>query len=92
MNCESHDRIGGRFHGLYRDRDNGLLFGVCAGLAHYFDINVLAVRIAAVVSLLLFFMPTVLAYIVATLLLRERSLGRCICDRDKRFWSSGQGT
>ena len=89
MSCECHDTIGGRFHGLYRDRDNGMLFGVCAGLAHYFDISLLAVRVAAVISLLLFFMPTVLTYFVAVLLLKERSLGRCIGARDRHFWASG---
>ncbi|MEL7536310.1 MAG: PspC domain-containing protein [Pseudomonadota bacterium] len=90
MSCECHERIGGRFNGLYRDRDNGWFFGVCAGIAHYFDIQILAVRIVALISLLLFTVPTALVYIVASLLLKQRSLGNgCHCD-ERRFWRSGR--
>ena len=90
MSCECHERFGGRFHGLYRDRDNGLLFGVCAGVAHYFDIQVLAVRIVAILSLMLAFVPTTLVYIVAALLLKQRSLGTCCRCDERAFWRSGR--
>ncbi len=90
MSCDCDERLGGRFHGLYRDRDNGLMFGVCAGIAHYFDIQVLAVRLIAVLSLFLFFVPTVLVYFVAVLLLKQRSLGTCYCRDERRFWRSGR--
>ena len=90
MSCECHERIGGRFHGLYRDRDNGLIFGVCAGIAHYFDIQTLAVRIVALISLFFAFVPTALVYIVATLLLKQRSLGTCCGCNERTFWRSGR--
>ncbi len=35
---------------LYRDSENGLLLGVCAGIADYLDTNVLLVRAAAVLT------------------------------------------
>ena len=89
MRCECNDAIGGRLTKLYRDRDNAMLFGVCAGVAHYFDVNVLAVRVATVALALFFFFPTVLVYVVATLLMRERSLDRCICRREREFWARG---
>ena len=55
----------GPFRGVYRDRDNGWIFGVCAGLAERFNLNVGAVRIIAVVSLLIFFWFTAVVYIAA---------------------------
>ena len=45
----------GPFRGFYRDRENGWIFGVCAGLADRFNLNVGAVRIIAEISLLIFF-------------------------------------
>lgn len=75
-----------RPHGLYRDRENGWLFGVCAGIADYFDVSAGVVRVIAVVSLFLFFWPTVLVYAAATLLFRSKPLtwrGSC---REYEFW------
>jgi phage shock protein PspC (stress-responsive transcriptional regulator) len=36
---------------LQRDTTNGVLFGVCAGLANYFSVDVTLVRLAFVVGL-----------------------------------------
>lgn len=72
---------------LYRDRENGVFLGVCAGLAEFFDLRIAGVRIGAVISLLVFFWPTVLIYLTAGYLLRDRPLyyaGR----NEKRFWRS----
>jgi len=60
--------------GLYRDRENAWMFGVCAGIADYSGLGVMAVRIATVVSLILFFIPTALIYAAAILILREKPL------------------
>ena len=72
--------------GLYRDRENGWMFGVCAGVAERFDFSTLTVRVLAVISLILFTLPTALAYLAAAVLLRPRPLiyrgGRCEHD----FW------
>ncbi|HLT91341.1 MAG TPA: PspC domain-containing protein [Woeseiaceae bacterium] len=71
---------------FYRDRENGWLFGVCAGIADYFDVSAVVVRVIAVVGLFLFFWPTVLAYAAATLLFRAKPLtwyGRC---HEYEFW------
>lgn len=72
--------------GLYRDRENGWIFGVCAGLAERFDFNALVVRIVAVVALLVFTVPTVLAYIAATILIRERPLIYRGGSAEREFW------
>ncbi len=89
MSCTCRERTSGRPGGLYRDRENGLFFGVCAGIAHYFDIQTFAVRAGAVISLLIFTLPTAITYVVAGLLLKERSLGRCVCRDEREFWRSG---
>lgn len=72
--------------GIYRDRENGWLFGVCAGIAEYGNLPVAVPRIIAAVGLLTFFWATVLTYAAATLLFREKPLtwaGRC---QEYEFW------
>jgi len=64
----------GPFNGLYRDRENGWIFGVCAGLAERFNLNLAAVRIVAVAALLIVFWLTIGLYLLATLLIREKPL------------------
>jgi phage shock protein C len=59
---------------LYRDRENGIFLGVCAGIAEYFDLRTTGVRIGAVILLLVFFWPTVLIYLTAGYLLHDRPL------------------
>lgn len=76
----------GPLRGLYRDRENGWIFGVCAGLAEFLNFRVSAVRIIAFVSLLLFFWPVVIAYLVATLLIREKPLVYSGRDAEYEFW------
>ncbi|MGH8166662.1 MAG: PspC domain-containing protein [Woeseiaceae bacterium] len=74
------------FWRLYRDRENGWIFGVCAGIADYGDIPVLAVRIVAAAGLLFFFWFTIIVYLAAVLLFREKPLtwsGRC---QENEFW------
>ena len=53
---------------FYRDKERGVIGGVCAGLADYFGFNLKVTRILAVLSLLLAFPATVLAYIGIVLL------------------------
>ena len=68
----------GPIRGFYRDRENGWVFGVCAGLADRFNLNLGAVRIIAVISLLLFFWLTALIYIAATLRTRSHALNMSV--------------
>ncbi|HCH51495.1 MAG TPA: envelope stress response membrane protein PspC [Proteus sp.] len=50
---------------LYRLPQEGMIRGVCAGLAHYFNIPVLLVRVIAVIALFAgFFGLTIVAYLV----------------------------
>jgi phage shock protein C len=56
--------------GLYRSRD-GMLFGVCRGIAEYFDISVFWTRVITVITFVMTgFFPIVVAYIIAALLMK----------------------
>jgi len=76
----------GPFTGLYRDRENGWIFGVCAGLAERFNFNTGTVRVIAVISLVLFFWITAFVYIGATMLLKEKPLIYSGRSEEYEFW------
>ena len=76
----------GPLRGLYRDRENGWLFGVCAGIADFLNFRVAAVRLAAVVLLLVFFWPAVIAYIALTFLVKEKPLVYSGRHSEYEFW------
>jgi len=86
MSRDSWNLDFGPLRGLYRDRENGWIFGVCAGVAEYFNFRTGTVRIIAVISLVLFFWATALVYIGATLLLREKPLIYSGSRREYEFW------
>ena len=80
-----------RFDTLYRDSENGILLGVCAGIADSLDMNVLVIRLLALVVLIVFFVPTAVLYVTAGLLLRERPLNYRGTGDERWFWGRGQG-
>ncbi|MDX1403505.1 MAG: PspC domain-containing protein [Woeseiaceae bacterium] len=81
----------GSFRGLYRDRENGWIFGVCAGIADYANFQTPTVRLIAVICLLLFFWPTVLTYLAAVLLFREKPLIYAGREQEFEFWRRRAG-
>lgn len=56
---------------LYRHRKKGVIGGVCAGLADYFDVDVVLIRILAVTSLILTLQVAFIAYWVAYFVLND---------------------
>lgn len=86
MNRDTWKMDYGPLRGLYRDRENGWIFGVCAGIAERFDFRTGTVRLIALICLALFFWITVLAYIGATLLLKEKPLIYAGSSREYEFW------
>lgn len=54
---------------LYRDRDNGMIFGVCAGLADYFGFDLKVTRICVAIGGLFFFPTVIIIYAILGLLL-----------------------
>ncbi len=57
--------------GLYRS-DDAVLFGVCGGLAEYFDFSPWGVRLAFILLSLPFFWTTVPVYIVLAIMMKRR--------------------
>jgi phage shock protein PspC (stress-responsive transcriptional regulator) len=55
MNRDTWNIDFGPLRGLYRDRENGWIFGVCAGVADRFNFRTGTVRLIAIISLVLFF-------------------------------------
>lgn len=76
----------GPLRGFYRDRENGWIFGVCAGIADRFNLNLGAVRAVAVICLILFFWATALVYILAAVLIREKPLVYAGRSNEYDFW------
>jgi phage shock protein C len=76
----------GPVRGLYRDRENGWIFGVCAGFADYFNFRTGTVRVIAFICLVLFFWVTLAIYFGATLLIRQKPLIYSGSSRENDFW------
>lgn len=66
--------------GLYRSR-RGLLFGVCRGLADYFDFSAFWMRVLCVAAFIVTgFFPVVVAYLIAALVMRLEPAGSLAFD------------
>ena len=76
----------GPLRGFYRDRENGWIFGVCAGVADRFNLNLVTVRVIAIICLMLFFWLTVAIYLGATILIREKPLIFSGRESEYEFW------
>jgi phage shock protein PspC (stress-responsive transcriptional regulator) len=86
MSRETWNADYGPLRGFYRDRENGWVFGVCAGLADRFDFPVATVRVIAIVSMLLFFVLTAALYLGATVLIKEKPLVFSGSNSENEFW------
>ena len=74
--------------GLYRSR-NGIIFGVCRGVAEYFDFSVSWTRIITVVLLFITGLwPLVAIYIVAALLMKPEPVIPIETEAEKEFYDS----
>jgi phage shock protein C len=74
-------------HRLYKNKQNAVISGVCAGLADYFNTDVVIIRVAAIL-LLIFASPlTVVAYIVAAIVMPRRPEPfRTRSPEEDQFW------
>lgn len=74
--------------GPYRSR-NGLLFGVCRGLADHLEVPVLWVRLAVIAAgFFTGWVPVIIAYVLAALLLRLEPVLPFASDEDAEFYAS----
>ena len=74
---------------LYRNRETGVIMGVCSGIAEFFDLEVWVVRVAAVISLYFFTTVTGLAYLVLGLVLKDAPLSYRGRRKEQEFWRNG---
>lgn len=75
-------------HRLYRDKENAMLAGVCAGLADYFGFNRKGVRVGTALCLLIppFFPFVVVSYIVLAILLPVKPRDLYETKEQADFW------
>jgi phage shock protein C len=74
--------------GIYRSR-KGVIFGVCRGLADYFDFSVFWARAFAVAALLLTgFWPAIGLYLIAALLMKPEPVIPIQTDDEQEFYDS----
>ena len=58
---------------LELDRENGMVIGLCAGLARYFNVDVTWVRVGAIVGAVFLTKAAIAAYVIGWLLLNDRA-------------------
>ncbi|HET7664124.1 MAG TPA: envelope stress response membrane protein PspC [Rhodanobacteraceae bacterium] len=73
---------------FYRDRNNGKLMGVCAGLADYFGWNVTFIRILAIIALIWFSALTLVIYFGLGFLLPVKPERLYDWDTNEDYWRS----
>ena len=76
---------------LWRDTDRGIMAGVCAGIAGYIGIEPIVIRLVAVLGLVFFFPPTIVAYVILALVLRPKPPALYASTDEEAFWR-GVGT
>jgi phage shock protein C len=71
----------------YRDKQNGKWLGVCSGIADYTGVDVLWVRVTAVLLTVMGGFPwTLIAYWIVAWLSEKKPAELYVDDREKRFW------
>ncbi len=74
--------------GVYRVR-NGMILGVCGGLAKFFDISVFWVRVICLMLLVFTgFWPVIGVYLLAALLMKPEPVAPIASDAEREFYNS----
>ena len=75
-------------HRLYRDKENAMLAGVCAGIADYFGYNRRGTRVVTVLLALLppFFAFVVISYLVLAIVLPVKPVALYENQEQAEFW------
>ena len=76
---------------VYRDTARGWIAGVCAGIADYMETDPWLVRVAAVICLIFFFVPTVIAYVAFALVLKPKPPELFATAEEESFWRGMRG-
>jgi phage shock protein C len=75
-------------HRLYRDRENAMLAGVCAGISEYFGLNRKGVRLVTVLLMLFppFFAFVAISYIILAIVLPFKPVDLYENKEQAEFW------
>jgi phage shock protein C len=73
---------------LYRNPRRGWIAGVCAGLADYFGLSAGLVRLVTLICLIAFTLPTLVAYVIAAMVLERRPEAMQASREEEAFWRS----
>jgi phage shock protein C len=76
-----------RHRRFYRNDENGIAMGVCAGAADFLGIDVWFVRLLSVVAALFFTLPTVIVYFALGILARHRPLSYHGAGSERALWA-----
>lgn len=71
---------------LYRDKQNGKLMGVCAGIADYTGIDVFWLRLVAVASLFVTSGSSIFIYFIAGFLLNKKPPYLYRDESEQKYW------
>ena len=71
---------------VYRDTERGWIAGVCAGIADYAETEPTLVRLAAVLCLIFFCVPTLVAYAAFALVLKRKPPALFATPAEESFW------
>ena len=71
---------------LYRNRQDGMMLGVCAGIADYFGVQRWVVRVLWVGGLLMFPPPTILGYFILAIFLPKAPEHLYENKDEEHFW------
>ena len=71
---------------FYRDKVNGKLMGVCAGLADYTGVDVMWLRLGLVILTMMGFGPLILAYILFGIFAPKKPPHLYSDREEQRFW------
>ncbi len=84
----NHSRDKHRPHQLYRDSERGVILGVCAGLADFFDWPLWLTRVTTIALGWFFPISVLVAYMVGALIMPKRSLRFCGDGDERSCWQS----
>ncbi len=73
---------------LYRNMQKAKIKGVCAGVADYFGIDALPIRIGALIALFTVTVPTLIGYFVAVWLIDEAPEDLYESEAERAFWKN----
>jgi phage shock protein C len=82
----NHDKL--TRGGIYRSR-NGVIFGVCRGLAEHFDFSIIWARVIAIIFLFVTgFWPVIGIYLIAALLMKPAPVIPIKTEAEQEFYDS----